>query len=120
MHKALTTAVLAVPFAAGFTGLCHAAGGGTVVVTSSHEFTRCIAEGGDEFYEEGDDIRICRFTDGYWEGSEIWCDADFDDCEFVSVPPSAHPGPAGQTQAPVQGGAFGAAASTTRNLQLQD
>lgn len=128
MLKVLLAVTTAVPLAAGLAGTGLAEGGGTRIVTSSSEYTRCIASGGEEFYEEGDDITICRYTSGHWEGSEIWCDADLSDCEFVSVPPSANPGPAGQastgapstgTAAPAAGGSAGPAAISGGMLQLE-
>ena len=108
----------------------HAAGG-TVIWTTPSEYKSCVRSGGEEYYEEGDDIRICEYTSGTWAGSQIWCDADFHRCEFVTVPPSAPPETgnqantttdegAGLTQAPDQGGRFGATDYTTQILQLQD
>lgn len=125
MRKYLLALVAAAPLSTAVTAAGHAAGGGTVIVTSSHEYTRCIASGGDEYYEDGDDIRICEYTSGHWAGSQIWCDADFGDCEFVTVPPSVPPDSGSQvntdagTTTQVQDGGFGGTGSVSSGIQLQ-
>lgn len=84
---------LVLPFALGLLSLgalattAGAADEGTRV--SAAGFNACVAGRGSEvFYEDGDDIVICRWSSGV----EIWCDNDFSECEMFE-PANEYPGP---------------------------
>ena len=104
--------------APGFAPGLAVAGDSTMVLkVDAIQYYYCTVTGGEETWEDGDDIRTCEYDDGTF----VWCDADYSDCEYVLPAPGAqaatNTSTGTTTQAPF--GASGATTGVTGTLQLQ-
>lgn len=108
-------------FAPGFApGLAIAGDSAMVLKVDAIQYYYCTVNGGEETWEDGDDIRTCEYDDGTF----VWCDADYSDCEYVLPAPgpraaTSTSNTSTETATPTPDGAYGNAPPIDGTLQLQ-
>lgn len=99
-------------------GLAFAGDSAMVLKVDAIQYYYCTVNGGEEIWEDGDDLRTCVFDDGTF----VWCDADYAGCEFVLPAPSLQAATStsntGTTSQSSNGGA-GASFDAAGTLQLE-